>query len=385
MKCALLSFDGEMYRFAYGKKYLLREDKIPLDPINLPLYEKTFESKLIFESIKDCAPDKWGRYLLDKKFNRSLNEIEYILANGIDHVGALAFSPDEYNEPMRLTPNGYVQHGFDKISLEIIMDQTELILLNESDEEKIKELLNYGPSLGGVRPKYSVHLNSLPFLAKYSISMDKRREPLIEYATMKMAKDLNLDVPEIKLSRVANRDVFYIKRFDRDGNKKIPFLSVLALCGWDENDYKNWSYPVLCEALVRLGKSDRQISEGLKELFRRIAFNIAVNNDDDHPRNHGVYYFKGIWKLSPLYDVVPKDSSTQSFSLAMEIGVDKRKASKSNLLSVHDHFRLDKIEADRLVVEIFEFVEKNWKKYFRESGLTNKEIERFENAMSLKK
>jgi serine/threonine-protein kinase HipA len=66
----------------------------------------------------------------------------------------------------------------------------------------------------------------------------------------------------------------------------------------------------------------------LKELFRRIAFNIAVNNNDDHPRNHGVYFFQNIWRLSPLYDVVPMDSGAQTFSLAMEVGLYKREASK---------------------------------------------------------
>lgn len=383
-KCALLSFEGNRYFLAYGKKYLARTDKIPIDPLNLPLYEKTFENENIFGSIKDCSPDRWGRYLLEKKFNRPLSEMEYILANGIDHVGALAFSPENYDQPMRLMPSGYSPHQFDKINLEIIIKQTELVLAHEDDEEKLKELLNYGPSLGGARPKYSIELKNIPYLAKYSVAQDRRREPLIEFGCMKMAKDLGLNVPEIALGKVAQRDVFYIKRFDREAANKFPFISALSLCGWDENSYGDWSYPLLCEALIKIGKNKKYIENDLKELFKRVAYNIAVNNDDDHPRNHGVYFYQGAWRLSPLYDVVSKDVQTQTFSLAMEIGVNRREASGINLVSACEYFRISKVEAENLVEEVFSFVTENWKKYFSEAGLQKKEIAGFEIAMSKK-
>ncbi len=250
---------------------------------------------------------------------------------------------------------------------------------------QLEELLDYGPSLGGARPKYSIVSESISYLAKYSISQDTRREPLIEFATMRMAKEIGLNVPEIKIGKASGRDVFYIKRFDREvSGLKHPFVSALSLCGWDEGDYQLWSYPIFVESLIKIGKSEAIIKEDLKELFKRIAFNIAVNNDDDHPRNHGVLYKDGLWRLSPLYDVVPKDSQTQSFRLAMELGLRKKEASKSNLLSVHNYFKLSEIEAQAIVDEVFNFVSKNWKKFFRDVGLQQKEIDRFKNAMSLK-
>lgn len=383
-KCALLSFDGSIYKLAYGAKYLLREDAIAIDPLNLPLYDRTFESETLFGCLKDSSPDRWGRYLLEKKFGRKLNEMEYVLANGIDHVGALGLSPDHYNVPMKLTPSGYIQHESESISLDMIMDQTELVLMNEEDEDKLKELLNYGPSLGGARPKYSVHIDSKSYLAKYGISQDRRREPLIEYATMKMAKDLKLNVPDLKLSKISNRDVYYIQRFDRSDVDKTPFVSALTLCGWDENGYADWSYPVFCDALINVGKTPSQIENDLIELFRRVAFNIAVNNNDDHPRNHGVYFFQNVWRLSPLYDVVPMDSGSQNFSLAMEIGLNRREASKTNLLSSCAYFKLKSVKANELIEEIFKFVARNWKIYFKEAGLSDNEIRTFENAMSIK-
>jgi serine/threonine-protein kinase HipA len=384
-RCALLSYDGSVYRLAYGVQYLQREDAVPIDPLNLPLYEKTFESESVFGALKDSSPDRWGRYLLEKRFNRSLTEIEYILANGLDHVGALAFSPVEYEVPVRLIPSGYIPHFTDQISLELIINQTEIALKNEEDKEKLRELLNYGPSLGGARPKYSIVSKGKSYLAKYSISQDTRREPLLEFATMRLAKEIGLNVPEIKIGKASDRDVFYIERFDRDaGGSKNPFVSALSLCAWDEGDYQVWSYLIFVESLIKIGKSEDVIKQDLAELFKRIAFNIAVNNDDDHPRNHGVLYKDKQWRLSPLYDVVPKDSQTQSFRLAMELGLKKKEASKSNLLSVHSYFKLSEVEANKIIDGVFDFVGKNWEKFFSEAGLRQDEIIRFKNAMSYK-
>jgi serine/threonine-protein kinase HipA len=384
-KCALLSFDGTIYRLAYGTLYLQRDDAVPIDPLNLPLYEKTFESESVFGALKDCSPDRWGRYLLEKRFNRSLTEVEYILANSLDHVGALAFSPIDYDIPMRLTPFGYIPHLKDQTSLELIINQTELALRNEGDQEKLKELLNYGPSLGGARPKYSINLEGKSYLAKYGVSQDIRREPLIEFATMRLAREIGLNVPEIIIGKASGRDVYYIKRFDREESGiKNPFVSALSLCGWDEGDYQIWSYLIFVESLIKIGKSEVFIKQDLEELFKRIAFNIAVNNDDDHPRNHGVLYRDGIWRLSPLYDVVPKDSQTQSFRLAMELGLKKKEASMSHLLSVHDYFKLTKADAQKIIHDVFCFVSENWKKFFSEVGLHEEEIERFNNAMVYK-
>jgi len=388
VKCALLEDCKGSYKFNYGKQYLKRVDAVPVDPANIPLYDKTYESEEIFGSIKDCSPDRWGRYLLEKKFNRELSEIEYILANGIDHVGGLAFSPYESDKPKMLTPIGYINHGIDKIDLEVIMDQTELVLSNEEDKEKLRELLLYGPSLGGARPKYCINIKKEAYLAKYSISQDRRKEPLIEFACMKLAKDFGLNVPDIKLGKILKRDVLYIKRFDRELSCGVeirkPFLSALSLCEWYENSYADWSYPVFAQLIRQVGSTEKNIKADLLELFKRVAFNIALNNNDDHPRNHGVYYNGNEWRLSPLYDVVSLDSQTQSFSLSMELGVDKKVASKKNLLSAIEYFEIGPDQANKIIDDVNTFISKNWRKYFSDVGLSTEEVSSFENAMSVK-
>ena len=63
-RCALLSYDSSVYRLAYGIQYLQREDAVPIDPLNLPLYEKTFESESVFGALKDSSPDVIYHFIL---------------------------------------------------------------------------------------------------------------------------------------------------------------------------------------------------------------------------------------------------------------------------------------------------------------------------------
>lgn len=178
-----------------------------------------------------------------------------------------------------------------------------------------------------------------------------------------------------------------IERFDRSLNDRLEryhFISALSLCNWFVNWQKDWSYPSLCEHIRKIGSDNDEIKSDLRELFKRVAFNIAVNNDDDHPRNHGVVFKNDKWRLSPLYDVFPKASSTSTFMLAMSIGDYHREASKRNLLSSANYFELDKSEAEKIIDEINNFVVENWKIYFRNESIGETVIKQYENAFTLK-
>ena len=199
---------------------------------------------------------------------------------------------------------------------------------------------------------------------------------------MKMATDIGLNVPEIKITSHGGRNVFMIERFDRklvDGKlKRHHFVSSLSLCNWYAGDPRDWSYPEFCELI---GKVSADRKQDLKELFKRVAFNIAVNNDDDHPRNHGLLRTDGEWRLSPLYDVFPKVTiSKETFRIAMTIGDYHREASKRNLMSAIKYFYLDKTEAEKIIDSVNNFVVSNWKKYFKDQSINENIITQYENA-----
>jgi serine/threonine-protein kinase HipA len=388
VKCAKLTVTENGLELEYEQSYLDLEDRIDIDPQNLPTYGRKFEASELFNSLSDSAPDFWGQQLLNKKFNvPELNDLEYVLANGLEHVGALAYSSIDDNEPMQLTRDGWKPHKSKDVVLEQIIEQTEL-MIKDVDSSKLKELFEQGPTLGGGRPKVSIVLDGKYYLAKYGTSLDSLPEQKIEYATMSLARDIGLNVPEIKISEHAGRRVFMIERFDRrliDGKlNRFHFISALSVCGWYVNWPKDWSYSVFCEFIRKAGSSESEIKEDLRELFKRVAFNIAVNNDDDHPRNHGLLCKDNKWRLAPLYDVFPRPSSTGTFMLAMSLGLHHREASKRNLLSSIKYFEIGIVEAEKIINDVNSFVSKKWKDYFREQLISENVIRQYENAFTLK-
>lgn len=384
VKCAKLTVSQSEYSLKYLDEYLASSKFIPIDPQNLGPYPKTFKSEELFGAIRDSAPDYWGRELLNRKFQVSeLNEIEYVFANNLEHVGALAFSPLNFDAPMKLEKMGWSKHQESVVNIEKIIEQTEL-MIQDADGEKFRDLFEYGPTLGGGRPKVSLSVGGTFYLAKYGTSLDSIPEQKIEYAVMKMAAELGLNVPKVQLSRHISRDVFMIERFDRHRENKLHFISALSLCDWHEFSTHQWSYPVFCNYIQKTGDSLIEINEDLRELFRRIAFNIAVNNNDDHPRNHGLLYSHGKWRLSPLYDVVPKAIRGETFTTAMSLGIYDREASKRNLLSAAEYFQIKKSEANMLIDEINSFVQKHWRESFKSAGVKSHIITQFENAMRVK-
>lgn len=366
--------------FRYGTKYLKRSNAIAIDPIQLPLQETTFstlEGFSIFNGIRDAGPDKWGRHLLDKKFKRGLTELEYVAAAGNDRVGALAFSDDPASGPKILTPEGFKSQTAKHLDLALCAGAVKDIEASE-ESARLKEYLQYGPSLGGARPKATVIWDGRLYLAKFSLELDRRNEPAVEYATMTLAKKAGLNVPRIEKTEAAGRTVYLIERFDRkkDGTP-IPFISGLTITGNHESDYSLWSYHALVDAIVKYSDA---VKTDLQELFSRMIFNIQVYNNDDHLRNFG---FLGSrldrFNLSPLYDVVPATVSTQSYSLAMTIGTDGKKASVANALSQCERFRLNLDTAKKITDEIQTVVD-GWRDHFRECGVKDSEITALENS-----
>lgn len=384
--CGLMEYQEAGLRsssiFRYGKKYLLRSDAISIDPVHLPLEDRSFETPegfQIFNGIRDAAPDKWGRYLLDKKFARSLSEIEYIAASSDDRVGALAFTDSLESGPMQYEPGDMFESHQSPKRLDLKQCAGAVNDAVASEETgRLRQYLEYGPSLGGARPKSTVIWNNEICLAKFPLSLDSKNEPLIEYATMTLAKKCGLDVPALHLEKIGGKSIFLIKRFDREGAHRIPFISGLTITGLHESDFTSWSYFSLADALARFSEDPER---DLKELFRRLVFNIAVNNNDDHPRNFGFLGSGRHWNLSPLYDVSPAVIQTDTYALAMTLGAEGRRASYENALSMCEKFRLSKTQSLHVIKKIRD-ITSTWRDHFRSVGVSDSEITMLVNSFS---
>lgn len=370
--------------FRYGKKYLTRADAISIDPLHLPLEDRSFETPdgfQLFNGIRDAAPDKWGRYLLEKKFARPLSEIEYLAASGDDRVGALAFTDSLESGPMQYEP-GDIFEAYrtpKRLDLTQCAGAVEDAVASE-ETDRLRQYLDYGPSLGGARPKSTVIWNKETYLAKFSLSLDSKNEPLIEYATMTLAKKCGLNVPPLHLKKIDGKSIFLIRRFDRKNALRVPFISGLTITGTHESDFGSWSYFALADAILRFSEHPEK---DLNELFRRLIFNIAVYNNDDHPRNFGFLGNGKHWNLSPLYDVSPAVIRTDTYALAMTLGAEGRRASYKNALSMCERFRLSRAQALRIVTKIRETIS-TWKAHFRALDVSDAEITMLMNSFKLK-
>lgn len=381
LPAGLLTFEQQgrtgSARFHYGRHYLQNPQAIPIDPVQLPLLNKEFVTPTgfdIFNGIRDAGPDRWGRYLLDKKYGKELDELGYIIETGADRVGSLAFSLDT---------KGPTHIEVKRLDLKLCVDAAEQALSDQSTTQ-LETFLEYGVSLGGARPKASILWNNKPHVAKFTLSMDRKNEALIEFATMLLAKNAGLNVPQLDTTRVSNRDIYLIERFDRvtkNGKEHpIPFISGLTATGLHEQDYADWSYLSLCEAINQLCKNP---IEDKIELFKRMVFNILVFNNDDHMRNHGfIYVGDKKWALSPLYDVVPSITHSETYMLAMKIGDLGREASLDNARSAAKYFGISPEEAETYITALCEHT-RGWEYHYRNCGVSEQDIAKLKHSFRM--
>lgn len=372
--------------FVYGRRYLERPDRVPVDPVQLPLPEPGGEDILFtteegfsnFNGIRDAAPDGWGRYLMSKALDdREPGEAEILLASGDYRVGALAFGPTPAG-PERLTPWGEGDAPGEHFTLEELAAAVEQVQSVDELDDNLRRLLTAGSSLGGARPKAATEIAGQPWIAKFPANDDIYPICRIELATMRLAKRCGLNVPSLDFREALGRDIYMIERFDRvvtaEGVQRKPFASGLTILGAHESDVGRHSYADLAAALRRYGADPRA---DLAELYRRMVFNILVTNDDDHLRNHGFLWEVKGWRLSPLYDVVPKPQVGFERTLVLGVGPQGRAATLGNAIGGAGAFGLSAEEARQQILALVKTVREEWADHFRGAGLGDAEIRRF--------
>jgi serine/threonine-protein kinase HipA len=377
--------------FAYGRRYLARPDRVPVDPVALPLHDpaanrtyRTEEGFAVFGGIRDAAPDGWGQYLMYKAMGDRLpSDIDLILASGDYRVGALAFGPT-LQRPERLTPWGDGDAPGEHFSLEELAEAVERAQHVDQLDENLRRLLTAGSSLGGARPKAATERDGQPWIAKFQARNDSFPECRVELATMRLAATCGLDVPALDFRQALGRDIYLIKRFDRtphdSGLQRRPFASGLTLLGAHESEVSRYTYADLAAALRQHGVAVRR---DLHELFRRMVFNILVTNDDDHLRNHGFLFDGRGWRLSPLYDVVPKPQVGLDRRLVLGVGPQGRAATLSNALAGAAGFDLSPDQAEAMVATLRRQVAAGWEEQFTQAGVNAADRGRFATCFRL--
>jgi serine/threonine-protein kinase HipA len=394
--------------FAYGLRYLERPGALEVDPVSLSVRDKSVvrgnalfppNNLPTFGGIRDAAPDAWGRRVIESRLKvpaNSLPESTYLLHAGSQRVGALDIRPSRDSG----TTPGYGTWD----NLQYLMEAAERIDEGLPVPENLEEIFVEGSPLGGARPKATVRDNAqVLWLAKFSSRSDALVVPIVETATLQLAAAAGLTVPPVRAIHLGARTVMLIRRFDRYWakpgedvplpedllstapaagltEKRLGFVSGLTLMACDEMESPDKSYADLAQAIRRYCHPS-VIRENNRELFERLVFNIFVSNDDDHLRNHGFVWDPRLrgWRLSPLYDVMPRASLASERRLHLGVGPEGKIATLDNAFAGRETFTLSADVAAQSIARIWRTV-REWKARFEEYQVPADQIEKIAPA-----
>lgn len=375
-------------RFVYGKKYLSSADAVEIDPVELKLSDRTYETvrlQGIFSSLRDASPDFWGRYVIERHSGKTqLDEIDYLLESPDDRSGALSFGLNEKSPAALRKFNKTIE--LDR--LQQLADKLAREQLDGANHEliQVEELLNFRTSMGGARPKAVVEDEIGLWLAKFGRPDDRWNNPRVEHAMLELARSCGINAARSRIESIAGKDVLLIQRFDREkrvkGYARARMISGLTLVRADDSPLhrERWSYILMAEELRRIASEPRKDAA---ELFRRVCFNALISNTDDHPRNHALIAWDRNWKLSPAYDLTPTPMvSKERRDLALDCGSFGRLANAKNLLTQCSRFLLDEAEAKSIISEMSLQVKANWYSIVRAQGVSELDTEKIRPAFA---
>lgn len=334
---------------------------------DLPLSSELFiprEKDCAVGAVDDARPDRWGERVI-RKFEATprLSILEFLLFAGDDRYGALGVSQDAgLYQPWRRGPLPRLD------SLAEMAEVVRKVLANEPVPELQKRLLQPGASLGGARPKSLLEIDGAPWLVKFSEG-EEIDTPLIEHATMALARGCGIDVATTQALAVGSGHAVAVRRFDRAGQMRLHAVSAhVALRAAGEE----MGYPQLAQLLRRVAPA-AQIRSQQEQLFRRMVFNILMDNTDDHEKNHALLRQPdGHYLLSPAFDVVP--SAHGLGYQAMQVGEQAAHATLVNALSMARQFGLKTDAAHAIVQQIASGVAL-WKEAFTAKGVAARDID----------
>lgn len=367
----LFSFDPDLQMFK-GRQYA------PAD-------------KTMFGIFADASPDRWGRTLMKRREAilakkearkpRMLTDVDYLLGvYDATRMGAMRFALEE-GGPFLSNDKELAAPPW--TTLRTLEAASRAFEKNEDGKEEkwLKQLIAPGSSLGGARPKASVVApDGSLWIAKFPSKNDDFNVGAWEMVVHDLAVMCDLDVPEAKLESFSKLgSTFLSKRFDRDGERRIHVASAMTLMGKVDgaSAADGCSYLDIAALIRRQGANPKR---DLRELWKRIVFNMAVSNTDDHLRNHGFVLSPEGWELSPMYDVNP-DIYGDNLSLNVDSG--DSSINFDLALSVARLFEWTSGEAAEELENIKGIVDGKWRKLAQKYGIRRAEIENMEPAFNM--
>ena len=380
---------SDSYGFCYSDEWLKDYGNLFLcdDLNNYPGQQYTAPGKDIFGCFSDALPVRWGRTLLNRREQiqakeesrplHRLSSFDYLVGiEDFSRMGGLRFKESldgEYinvSEILRVPP---------------LTDIRELIAassaIEKSEEENhlperrwIEQLVQPGSSLGGARPKASViDENQTLYVAKFPSRKDDYDAGLWEHFAHELARKAGVHAAETRVISTSGKyHTLLSRRFDRGGDgRRIHFASAMSLLGLNDGANANTGNGYL-DMVDFILQQCTDVEENLKELYRRVAYNVCIANTDDHFRNHGFLLTAKGWTLAPAYDMNPTLNEYQS----LLINRNTNKSDLNELLVSCEEYMLPKQTAQQIICEVLVAI-KEWQSMSTRLGIAKGEQERF--------
>ncbi len=339
---------------------------------DLPLQRGEFlpaEQDSAAGAVDDARPDRWGERvirLLDKP--PRLSTLEYLYFAGDERFGALGVSS---------SASDYLPHRHGPLprlaDAQALHDVVRRVEAGEPVEPTLRRLVAPGATLGGAKPKALMALGGAQWVLKFGEAGEPTDSPLVEHASMTLAARAGIEVCETRALRLQTGHAVAVRRFDRvagDGgvSQRLHALSAhvaLRAAG------QAYGYPELALLLRRRAPAEQFAQQG-EQLFRRMVFNILLDNTDDHEKNHALLVSAAQrYTLSPAFDVLP---SGQALGYQqMRVGRDGADATLANALTEHRAFALNATQAQQVCREVAAVVSR-WQHHFAQAGVTPRDM-----------
>ena len=407
--------DNGLIGFQYDENFI--PSGIEVSPIRMPLSDTTYSFPTLPEEtfsglpgmLADSLPDKFGKIVIERYLENqgrdkdSLTALEKLCYTGQRGMGALEYEPStdivDINEDVNID-------ALTKLAADILSEREKLNV--KYDDNMIAQLMQGSSSVGGARAKTLIALNLETnvvrsgqinagegfeyWLLKFDAidnNKDKDKEPdnkeytRIEYAYYLMAKAAGIKMSECRLFKENGRAHFMTKRFDRKGAKgeKIHMQSLCAIAHMDFNSPRMYSYEDAFSVMRQLKLPHTDFIQ----LYKRMLFNEYAKNFDDHTKN--VTFLmdkKGVWRLSPAYDMTfsYNPSSTWVNAHQMLINGKADGITMDDFVKVAEKAGIKQNEREKCIKQVKKAVSK-WAEFAAEAELSYKNTERIMELFNL--
>jgi serine/threonine-protein kinase HipA len=319
-------------------------------------------------AVEDARPDRWGERvirLLDRPARLSL--LEYLYFAGDERFGALGMSTSATHYLPR--HHGPLPTLADAQALHDLVRQVEA---GEPVDETLRRLVAPGALLGGARPKALLQMEGAAWVIKFGEAGEVLDSPLIEHACMRLAVRTGIEVCDTRALPLQRGHALAVRRFDRQVEglieQRLHAQSAhvaLRAAG------QEMGYPELALLLRRRAPADEFAAQG-EQLFRRLVFNILIDNTDDHEKNHALLMTPTQhWRLSPAFDVLPSGHALGYQQ--MRVGLNGAESTLVNAMSEHRAFALTLMRAQQVAAEVAHVVSQ-WKEDFASHGVAPRDL-----------